>query len=173
MTANNFDLIFERWKADLKNKDRTIDAVYGNFEELFNDLRVANATFQEAHSYLANAIKAHLPPSSLIKNTYRKIKSSPSMWAVSEKDFTDKWNGDISDFATNAFHDTFPLPKEQEDDGGPKVYGNNKITEREYRLLRSHANQFESIDLKSLEVNSSELLTEEELLELVRNNKNG
>lgn len=152
MTANNFDLIFEEWKADLKNKDRSALAVYGNFEDLFNRLRVAAATFDEAHKYLSDAIKAHQPPPALARNTYKMLKSSPKMSAFTEKEFIDQWNKDISDKATNAFYDAFPRPKtkdEEDDDGEPKVYGNMSI--KEYKMQRKYADTFPILNTEELE----------------------
>jgi hypothetical protein len=152
VTANKFDLIFEQWKADLKNKDRSAPSVYGNFEELFNSLRAAAATFEEAHAFLTTAVKAHQPAPGLARNTYKSLKSEGKMGLTTEKEFSDKWNGDIADWATNAFYDTFPRPKtkdEEDDDGEPKVYGNMSI--KEYKLQRRYADSYPVLNTEELE----------------------
>ena len=152
MTINNFDLIFEQWKADLKNRDRSAAAVYGNFEALFTSLRAAGATFDEAHKYLPNATKAHQPDPALARNTYKCLKTSPKLAGFSEKEFVDKWNKDIADKATNAFYDTFPRPKskdEEDEDGEPKVYGN--MSAKEYKLQRKYADTYPVLNTEELE----------------------
>ena len=173
MSTNNLDLIYERWKASLKDKDKSIDFVTQNFNELFDDLNGAGATFEEAHAYMYQAIKAHLPPPTLAKNIWKVMRNNPAHIGKSEKEFIDGWNQDISDKATNSFYNIYELPDDKEEDLDPKVYGGGKISEKEYKLMRSHADKFTPVDLKSLEIETSETLTEEELLDLVRNNTDG
>ena len=172
MTINNFDLIFEQWKADLKNRDRSAAAVYGNFEALFTSLRAAGATFDEAHKYLPNATKAHQPDPALARNTYKCLKTSPKLAGFSEKEFVDKWNKDIADKATNAFYDTFPRPKSKDEEDDERKVGGNKITAKEYRLMRNHIDQFKHVDLDSLPDPNQDIdsFSEEELLKLIRGN---
>ena len=169
MPTSNLDLIFEKWKASLKNKPRNAEFVSANFDELFDEFNSNGVSFEEAHEYLQVAIKIHLPPPGLAKQWWKTSKHDPRFSDMSEKEFIDGWHKDISDKATNSFYNIYPIPKEHDEE--PKIYGDNKISEKEYKLLRDHASKFKPVDLKSLDTESSELLTEEELLDLVRNHK--
>lgn len=150
MTQNNFDLIFEDWKASLKTRDRSANAVVGNYEDLFEQLRAAGATFADVHPMLQKAIKAHQPPPGLARNTYKTMKTNPKISSYTEKEFIDKWNQDIADKATNTFFSVFPVPKnkDQEDDE-PKVYGN--MSAKEYRAQRRYSDQFPVLNTEELE----------------------
>lgn len=148
--SNNLDLIFDEWKANLKQKDRASAAVTGNFEELFEELKRANATFDEVHAMLPKIIKAHLPPPGLARSIYKTSKTNPKTAAQSEKEFIDKWNQDIDDKGTAAFFDTFPRPKvKSDDDGEPKVYG--QMSAKEYKAQRKYADSFPRLDTEALE----------------------
>jgi hypothetical protein len=94
--ASNLDLIFEEWKANLKQRDRSAASVANNFEELFSELKRAGATFDEAHAILPKAIKAHQPTPGLARNIYKTSKSNPKVAGTSEKEFIDQWNEDIA-----------------------------------------------------------------------------
>ena len=148
--ASNFDLILEEWISGLKNRDRSAPAVESNFEELFDSLKRANASFDEAHALLPKAVKAHLPPPGLARNTYKHIKNSPKASGLTEKEFIEAWNKDINDKGTNAFYSVFPRPKEDDDeDPEPKVYGSMSV--KEYKLQRRHADQFPILNTEELE----------------------
>lgn len=149
---DKLDLIFDEWKASLKQKDRTREAVSGNFEELFHNLRVGGATFERAHVFLAPAIKAHQPPPALARITYKNAKHNPKLAALSEKEFVDQWNNDIADKGTNAFFDVFPRPKDPEEldeDPEPKVFGS--MSAKEYKAQRRHADDYPVLDTAELE----------------------
>jgi hypothetical protein len=150
MSNSNLDLIFDEWKANLKSKDRAASAVTGNFDELFEELKRANATFDEAHSILPKAIKAHLPPPAVAKNTYKLSKTNPKVASYSEKEFIEQWHQDINDKGTASFFDIFPRPKvDTDDDGEPKVYG--QMSAKEYRAQRRYADSFPRLDTAALE----------------------
>jgi len=147
---NKFDLILEEWEAGLKQKDRSSGSVSSNFDELFEKLRAAGATFDEAHTILPRAIKMHQPSLAVARNVHKSAKFMTKMANISEKEFVDKWNKDIADKGTNAFYSLFPRPKgEDEEDPGPKVFGN--MSAREYRLQRRYADQFPILDTEELE----------------------
>lgn len=148
MPASNLELILEEWIASLKDRDRKAPAVEGNFEDLFITLKKANATFEEAHSLLPKAIKAHQPGSGLIRNHYRNIKHK--LGELTEKEFTDNWNKNVADAGTNALYGIFPRPKEkdEDDDPEPKVFGS--MSAKEYRLQRRHADQYPILDTEEL-----------------------
>lgn len=151
MNQSNLDLVFDEWKASLKERDRSAGAVSGNFEALFDELKKSNATFEEAQAYLLRAVKAHQPTPGLAKSIYRTTaKTNAKTAAYSEKEFIDKWNQDIHDAGTNAFFDIFPRAKvDPDDDGEPKVYGH--MSAKEYRAQRKYADSFPRLNTEALE----------------------
>jgi hypothetical protein len=150
IVSSNLDLILEEWEASLKQKDRSAGAVGSNFDELFEKLKAAGATFEEAHAILPKAIKMHQPPLPVARNTYKSTKMIAKVAAFTEKEFIERWNKDIADKGTNSFFSIFPRPKqEDEEDPGPKVYGN--MSAKEYRLQRRYADQFPVLNTEELE----------------------
>lgn len=150
MNKSNLELIFDEWKANLKQKDRSSVAVSGNFDELFEELKRGNATFEEAHAILPKAIKAHLPAPAVAKMVYKNGKTNPKIACYSEKEFMDQWNQDITDKGTSSFFDIFPRPKvDSDDDGEPKIYG--QMSAKEYRAQRRYADSFPRLNTEALE----------------------
>lgn len=144
-TSNNITLIFQKWTASLKSKDRSKKATPSNFDELFYDLKTAGASFDEAHALLEQATKAHLPSSHVRKETYKKLKKHLD---VPEKEFNTDWDSSISAAATDAFFSVFPLKLNEDDDGEPKVYGG--MSAKEHRAQKSHASSFPIADTTEL-----------------------
>lgn len=151
MSKSNLDLLFEEWKSSLKERDRSAPAVSSNFEALFEELKKAGATFEEAQEYLPKAIKAHQPAPGLARSIYRTTaKTNAKTAAYTEKEFVDKWNQDIHDAGTNVFFEFFPRAKvDPDDDGEPKVYG--QMSAKEYRLQRKYADSFPRLNTEALE----------------------
>jgi hypothetical protein len=149
MPATKLDLIYERWKASLRDKDRSKDFVSSNFDELFDALNSAGASFDEAHAYLAPAIKVHLPTAALAKAIWRVAKNNPGNLGMSEKEFTESWHKDIGDKATNSFYGVYPLVEDKDEDPEPKVYGS--MSAKEYKLQRKHADSYPVLDTEELE----------------------
>lgn len=173
MSNSNLDLIFDRWKVSLISKTKKRDQVPGNFDELFEALLGAGATLEDAQAICPKAIKAHQPTSSTAKFVWNTVRANPKYAGITQNEFIADWNKDIADTATNSMYAFFSIPEAPDDDGQPKVYGDNKISVKEYRLQRTHASQFRPVDLKSLETNNADLLSEEELLDLVRKRTDG
>ncbi len=149
MPTSNLDLIYEKWKASLREKDRSREFVSSNFDELFDAFNSAGATFEEAHSYLQQAIKVHSPSPGLAKATWKMVKNSPTNSELTEREFMDGWLKDIADKATNSFYHVYPLPKDKDDDPEPKVYGS--MSAKEYKLQRKHADSYPVLDTEDLE----------------------
>jgi len=149
MPTANLDLIYERWKASLREKDRSREFVSANFDELFDAFNSAGATFEEAHAYLQQAIKVHLPSSGLAKTQWKMLKNAPAHSEKTEKEFVDGWHQDITDRATNSFYHVYPLPEEKDDDPEPKVYGS--MSAKEYKLQRRHADSYPILNTEELE----------------------
>lgn len=152
MSNKNFDLIFEEWKASLKTRDRSKNALEGNFEDFFNELKNAGATFEEAHAWLPKAVKAHLPSPVIAKNAYKMAKSSPRVSSLSEKEFIESWHENIDATATNVFFSVFPREK-------PKVTEANhgNIPAREYKAMRAYADSFPILDVEGLKAKRAPL----------------
>lgn len=145
---NVFDLVFEEWKALLTKKDRSTNFIESNFEELFEELRRAGASFEEAHAILPRAVKAHLPSPSLVKNVYKNIKFKPGVIGTSEKEFSDRWCDDITSKGSSAFFNIYPLDKPQVAEE-PKIYGS--LTVKEHRQQRDYLSQFPVLNTAALE----------------------
>lgn len=148
---SNLELILEEWVANLKNKDRSAPYVESNFEEFFQALKRANATFDEAHDLLPRAIKAHQPSPFLIKRVYKSMKADGRADGT-EKEFEEIWTKDIADKGSSALYGVFPRPKnidEEDEDPEPKVFGS--MSAKEYKLQRKHADSFPILDTEELE----------------------
>ena len=63
---NKAELIFDRWKADLKEMDRSRANVANNFELLFVTMDDSKISFEIAHQILGKAIQAHYPNKTVI-----------------------------------------------------------------------------------------------------------
>jgi hypothetical protein len=149
MPTPNLDLIFEKWRASLREKDRSREFVSSNFDELFDAFNSAGATFEEAHSYLQQAVKVHLPSPGLAKTQWKLLKNAPAHADKTEKEFIDGWHQDITDRATNSFYHVYPLPEDKDDDNEPKVYGS--MSAKEYKLQRRNADSYPILDTEELE----------------------
>jgi hypothetical protein len=149
--SNTMNLIFDEWKASLKSRDRSAGAVESNFEILFQDLKNAGFTSEEAYTLLSKAAKAHFPPPAIAKNVYKSLKHLANVSMYSEKEYIDQWHKDITDKCTSAFFGIYPLKKiaDADDDGEPKVYGN--MSAKEYKLQRKYAEQFPILNTAELE----------------------
>jgi hypothetical protein len=166
-SPDKLQLILERWKASLRDKDRSTEFVMSNFDELFDELSKSGATFDEAYDILPRAIKAHQPTPGLIRSFWKLTKSKSKRFDLSEKEFGEKWCSDIADMATNSFYNSFPM---QENSSGPSQgYSAGKISEKEYKLMRQHADKFKTLDLNSLPDPNDDLMTdEEEILKFIK-----
>ncbi len=173
MTVNNLDLIYEQWKAALQQKDRSRKYVSGNFDELFDQLHSAGATFEEAHTYLQPATKMHLPNPALARATWKRVKNEPSNAELSEKDFIDGWNKDITDKATNSFFSIFPRPLSPKEEAKSKMI--QGMTREEYNLQQKIASRFKVLDTEELEkrLQTGDFLSLEEIKGILGKNNDG
>ena len=161
MATNNLDLIFERWKASLQSKNRKREFINANFDELFEALRNAGATPEEARTMCPAAIKAHQPTSSTAKFVWNNVRRNPQFAGINENEFIADWNKDIADMATTSMFVFFPISDSGDDDGEPKVHG--KMSSREHALQNAHADSFEMVDFEEVDKQDG-LLLEEEML---------
>jgi hypothetical protein len=173
-TNNAIELIFTEWSSSLKNRDRSKSSVGSNFDDLFQSWKSIEADFDELYTvWLPKAIKAHLPNSSVVRNTYKKIKSTSKTFDKTEKEFIDEWNKSIEDTATSTFFEFFPPPLIDQDDA-PKVYGN--MSAKEYGAQRRYSEQFPTLKTDALIEqwkNQEYNLDIEDMIKNVLGNKDG
>lgn len=98
-------LIFDSWKAGLRNKDRSHKNLFNNFEELFQSLRVSSVGFDTAESLIRDAVKAHMFDKRVAKSTYNRVKP----FGKSLSEFEEDWKELIRDQAKAAFDSQYPL----------------------------------------------------------------
>ena len=148
--ASQYDLLFEQWKAQLANRDRSIASVQTNFEELFDTLRSEGLVLESAYEYLPRAVKAHAPPAGVVKRLFKKFKVEGKTHFTTEKEFEDQWIKGIEEKANAAFFNIFPVQtKKSEEKNEPKIFGG--MTEKEYRMQRKFADEFPVFSTKELE----------------------
>lgn len=143
---NKADLIFDRWKAELKEMDRSRAHVYGNFELLFVTLDDSKISFEVAHRILGKAIQAHMPSKSVVDNVYRRLK--PMLNGKSKPEFEEEWRENISASAKRAFYDLYSIDgaAQQED----KKFGS--MSASEYKKQRKYAESYPVLDWKSISI---------------------
>lgn len=144
--VSKHDLIFQQWVASLANRDRTHNAIQGNFEELFLSLKGEGLTLESAYEYLSKAIKAHEPSSSIIKSVFKKIRVKGTSH-TSEQEFGESWCKNIADKANIAFFEIFPV----ETQAPEEIAAYGSMTAQEYKAQRKHADTYPRLDTADLE----------------------
>ena len=140
------DLIFDKWKADLKEKDRSRNAVEGNFEELFLSLSQSKVSFEISHVILDKAIKAHYPPTSAVDHTYKRLKP---MMNKTKQEFLEEWKELISAAAKRVFYSLYSIDGVDEQEAAKK-YGS--MSPSEYRKQRKYAESHTLLDWTSIKI---------------------
>lgn len=140
------ELIFDRWKADLKEMDRSRHMVQGNFELLFCTLDESKISFEHAHNILSKAIKAHYPPSGAVDSTYRRLK--PMLNGKTKQEFVDEWRDNIADAAKRSFYGIYDIDgaSKQEE----KKYGS--MSAAVYKKERAHAETYAILDWTKIDI---------------------
>jgi len=151
---NKAELIFDRWKANLKEMDRSRANVENNFDLLFVTLDESKISFEVAHQILDKAIKAHYPPQIAVDNTYRRLKQMLN--GKTKQEFIVEWQENISAAAKRAFYGLFSIDgvTEQEE----KKYGS--MSSSEYRKQRKYAESHPLLDWTKIKI---EPMTPEDL----------
>lgn len=140
------ELILEKWISSLPSRDRSKNQMPTNFDELFNEMKRSDVTFEDAKELLPKAIKAHQPSTMARKNTWKKYKQ---YLEVTEAEFYSEWAESIKNCATEAFFSNFPLKVNDDEDKAPKVYGS--MSAKEYKLQRKYADGFPTLNTDELE----------------------
>lgn len=152
------NLIFDKWKAELKEMDRSRANVEGNFDSLFSLMKESKICFDVAHSILPKAIVAHHPNQSVIDNVYKRVKIS----GKPKQEFADEWKENISAGAKRIFYSLYDIEGVAKDDEeGEKKYGS--MSASEYRKQRKHAETYPQLDWTKIKL---EPMTIEDLLEM-------
>lgn len=138
-------LIFDKWKAELKEMDRSRANVDNNFDTLFSNLKQSKVSFDTAHAILSKAIVAHYPNQSVIDNVYKRVKIS----GKPKQEFADEWKENIASSGKRTFYSIYPIDGVEEDEG-EKKYGS--MSAKEYRLQRKHADSFPQLDWTKIKI---------------------
>lgn len=146
--TKQIEIILVEWIASLKSRDRSRKAVRPNFEDLFQKWKDVGAVFDDVYeTSLPKAIKAHMPVSSVARNTYKGLKQKVAGFDKTEKEFIEEWNSTIEATGQEVFFEFFPvMPIDH--DPEPKVYGSMSATE--HRAQRRYADQFPTLNTDEL-----------------------
>ena len=151
-------LIFQQWKSDLANKDRSTKNMYNNFDELFYSFHMSDIEFDEAHDYLKDAIQAHAFTKFVAKRVYDGLRGRIDK---SFEEFCTDWKEHIKDTATQAFFAWYKIEGESQEE---RQFGN--MSPREYSLQRKDVERFPHIDLMNILKQQEEILVDEDFEEL-------
>ncbi len=153
--------LFERWKADLADRDRSIGAVSENFNRIFEEFRTNAVTAEIAYEYLDVIVEKHFPNNHVVKLSYKRNKFGHD----SMDEYHESWKNSIRDKGTNMFYLSYPPELEEPENKIPLPQG---MSLEEYSKQRKHANSFPILDLNLLP-ELEELPDEEEVLETEEN----
>ena len=140
------NLIFDKWKAELKEMDRSRANVESNFDSLFTLLKESKVTFDTAHAILSRAIHAHYPNQSVIDNVYKRVKIS----GKPKQEFADEWKENIAAGAKRTFYSLYPIDGEDKEEEGKKEFGS--MSAAEYRKQRKHFDSIPELDWRSIKL---------------------
>jgi len=132
------NLIFDKWKADLKGMNRSRHHVEENFDLLFSEMKRSNISFEIAHQILSKAIIEHYPSSSMVNYIYKT-------WKVADKnknDFAEDWRQDIAAAAKRTFYSIYNIEGTTQKE--EKTYGGMSAVE--YRKQLQYAESFPLLD---------------------------
>jgi hypothetical protein len=142
------NLIFDKWKASLPERDRTKAYWQGNFEDLFDGLFRAKIEFEQAHEILDKAIKAHYPTYAIARRVYKRVKQTGT--SSTETEFIEDWQNQIAETAKRVFYDIYTIegaPEEEE------KYGS--MSASEYRKQRKYAESHPLLDWTKIQLESA------------------
>jgi len=141
MRRSKVELIFDKWKAELVDKDRSRSAVANNFDELFSEWKRSRVKFDDAYALLDAAIKAHYPSDTVAKNVYKRLKRTAGI-PKGEDEFITEWKNNISATAKQVFYSLYDIegtkPKEE------VKYGS--MSSQEYRKQRKYVEAHPLLD---------------------------
>lgn len=146
-------LIYQQWKSDLANKDRSSKNMHNNFDELFYSFHMSDVEFDEAHDYLKDAIQAHAPSKFVSKRVYDGVRQRVDK---TFEEFCTDWKEHIKDTATQAFFSWYSIEGESKKE---RQFGN--MSPREYSLQRKDVENFPHVDLMEILKQQEEIMAED------------
>jgi hypothetical protein len=145
---NKGNLIFDKWKSSLIQKDRTKPYWQSNFEELFDKLYRAKIQFDQAHEILDKAIRAHYPTYSIARRVFKRVKQMGA--ASSESEFIEDWHNQIAETAKCVFYAIYTIEGDEEQE---EKYGS--MSASEYRKQRKYAESHPLLDWTKIQLEMS------------------
>lgn len=139
------DLLLDKWKAELKFKDRSRMAVEGNFDGLFVTLFKSKIPFVIAYEIMGKAIKAHMPNDSVVKSTYIKIKS---VIGKTKEEYESDWRENIDAKGKQVFYSYYNIDGTSGNSDEELKYGSMSATE--YRKQRAYVDAMPAIDWENI-----------------------
>lgn len=142
------NIALDEWIASLPSRDRSREHIESNFCDLFQSWKDIDATFEDVYdALLPKAIRAHMPPSHVVRNCYKTLKRTIPKFDKTEKEFVEEWSKGIESVAFKAFTNFFPSPVKKSQT--QTMHGN--MSASEYRAQRRYADQFPILDTSELE----------------------
>lgn len=155
MSKSKAEHIFDKWKAELLNKDRSRAAVESNFDELFSNMYRSKVKFDDAYTFLDLAIKAHHPSDYVSKITYKKLKREAGL-AKTELEFITEWKNNIASKAKQVFYSLYEI----DGSSSQEEVKFGSMSAQEYRKQRKYADSHPLLDWTKIK---HQLITEEEI----------
>lgn len=153
------NLIFDKWKAELKELDRSKANVEANFDTLFLRLKESKISFDAAHSILPKAIIAHYPNQSVIDNVYRRVRIS----GKPKQEFADEWKENIDAAAKRIFYSLYDIDGVAKEDPEEEKKEYGSMSASEYRKQRKHFDSIPELDWTKIKL---EPMSIEDLIEM-------
>lgn len=146
-------LIFDQWKSDLSNKDRSSKNMYNNFDELFYSMNMSDVIFDVAHDYLKQAVHAHTPTKFVAKRVYSNLKHQLDK---TFEEFSEDWREHIKDTANQAFFAWYSIEGTSNEE---RQFG--QMSPREYSMQRKDVERFPHVDLADVLRQQKEMMSED------------
>lgn len=142
--------IFQKWAAELRNKDRKWDSVRPNFEDLFFEMFKSDIPFEVAHDFLKPATSKHLPNLATAKHTWNRVKGSKENTGLTFQEWFANWKQGIEDTGTEAFYSIYSPPSEKTEEVAKEETKFGSMSKKEYRLQRRYAESFPILNTDEL-----------------------
>lgn len=147
--------VFEKWAAELRNKDRSWNNILTNFDELFYELWKHSVPFDIAHELIKDAVAKHLPSNHVAKNAFNNLRNKSGTF----QEFVADWKKGIEDFAIQAFYNSYKA-EDSASKTEEKNYGG--MSQQEYRKLIRYAESFPIIDWEKIQARERQGITDPE-----------
>lgn len=142
--------IFQRWAAELRNKDRRWDNVRPNFEDLFFEMFKSDIPFDIAHQFLKPAVAKHLPNAAAAKNTWNRVKGMDQNAGLTFQEWLTGWKQGIEDVGIEAFYSIYSPPAQKTEEVAAEEKQFGSMSKKEYRLQRRYAESFPILNTDEL-----------------------